>query len=108
MKIKDYFEPEVNVFIAECQKVLKEKGKKVAWYQMYEDEKIRIVQGMNSLDAFRIEILPKGHPQNLHNPDSRLFPGVLIFRNILGAFRVDERLGRFVFPFYRQRSVYWN
>lgn len=23
---------------------------------------------MNSLDAFRIEILPKGHPQNLHNP----------------------------------------
>jgi len=68
MKIKDYFEPEVNVFIAECQKVLKEKGKKVAWYQMYEDEKIRIVQGMNSLDAFRIEILPKGHPQNLHNP----------------------------------------
>jgi hypothetical protein len=68
MKIKEYFQPEVNVFIKECQRVLKEKGKKISWYQMYEDEKIRIVQGMNSLDAFRIEILPKGHPQNLHNP----------------------------------------
>lgn len=45
MKIKDHFEPEVNAFISECQKLLKEKGKKIAWYQMYEDEKSESFRG---------------------------------------------------------------
>ena len=68
MKLEKHHDDEVNAFIKKCQDILKKKGKGIAWYKMYEDEKIRIVEGMNSLDAFRIEILPKGHPQNLHNP----------------------------------------
>lgn len=68
MKLDKNFSEDLNAFVANCQKVLKEKGRAVSWYRMYEDEKVRIVEGMNSLDGFRIEILPKGHPQNLHNP----------------------------------------
>ena len=68
MRLEKNFSEDLNAFVTDCQRVLQEKGKSVAWYRMYEDQKVRIVEGMNSLDGFRIEILPPGHPKNLHNP----------------------------------------